>query len=311
MKKTERLNGIIFALKERGKLTAAELADLFEVSMRTIYRDIDALSQLKVPIYTYDGVNGGYEIDMDYFIPSITLSEQEIIMLLMVLDLGETIKLPNLSGDYQILKGKVINTLTDVDRHRVDRLMSHILFGGFRLEPTDYSENVLKSIFDSFMDERMLDIVYYNPRRDEYGQRSVSPTQLFFDEGGWYMTAYCHLRNEKRVFRLDRIKSVQILDQENLYLGKEISSATDKFVGREYTLEIEKSLFRVLKDNDYLSDVQILSDNDPMTIQFKTHIEVDVTNVILNNPTGVTILAPEEYRNRIKQTVKELSEKYI
>ncbi len=233
MKKTERLNGIIFALKERGKMTAHELADLFEVSVRTIYRDIDALSQLKVPIYTYDGVNGGYEINMDYFIPSITLTEQEVIMLLIVLNYGETIKLPNLTADYQMLKGKVINTLTDIDQAKVKKLIKHIEFGSHRVEPTSYSGDLLRPILDSFIGECNLDITYYNPRRDEYGDRHISPTVLFFDEGGWYLTAYCHLRNEKRIFRLDRIKTLQLSEDSNIYLDKEIHSSTDKFRGKK------------------------------------------------------------------------------
>lgn len=58
MKKTERLNGIVYALKDRGKLTASELSELFEVSLRTIYRDIDALSQLKVLLSPRRGSRG-------------------------------------------------------------------------------------------------------------------------------------------------------------------------------------------------------------------------------------------------------------
>jgi predicted DNA-binding transcriptional regulator YafY len=62
MKKVERQNGIVHLLRIRRKMTANELASYFEVSERTIYRDIDALSQLQVPIIAYEGLGGGYEI---------------------------------------------------------------------------------------------------------------------------------------------------------------------------------------------------------------------------------------------------------
>ncbi len=62
MKKTERLNGIVYALKDRGKLTASELSELFEVSLRTIYRDIDALSQLKVLLSPTKGFTGAMKL---------------------------------------------------------------------------------------------------------------------------------------------------------------------------------------------------------------------------------------------------------
>lgn len=313
MKKTERLNGIIFALKEHGKMTAHELAELFEVSVRTIYRDIDALGQLKVPIYTYDGVHGGYEINMDYFIPSISLTEQEIIMLMIVLNYGETIKLPNLTADYQILKGKIINSLTDVDQAKVSKLMNYIQFGSHRVEPSSYNRDILRPILDGFINESNMVINYYNPRRDEIGKREISPTNLFFDEGGWYLTAYCHLRKEKRIFRLDRIETIKLTHQHNDYLNKKIESVTDKFAETEYTMEIEKSLFRVVKENDYFNDVHILdgSKEDFLTIRVNSRYEEDIVNIILSNPLSITVHEPLWFVEKVKTISKDLYQKYL
>ncbi len=70
---------------------------------------------------------------MNYFMPSISLNEQEIIMLLIVLNYGETIRLPSLTADYQVLKGKVIHALKDVDQIKVKKLMKHIRFGSHRM----------------------------------------------------------------------------------------------------------------------------------------------------------------------------------
>lgn len=103
MKKTERQNGIVHLLRARKKMTANELAAYFEVSERTIYRNIDALSQLRVPIISHEGLGGGYEIDSSYFFPSIKLSEREILMLLMVLKAGEELRVPNMTTDYNLL----------------------------------------------------------------------------------------------------------------------------------------------------------------------------------------------------------------
>lgn len=314
MKKTERLNGIVYALKERGKMTAHELAQLFEVSVRTIYRDIDALSQLKVPIYTYDGVNGGYEINMDYFIPSISLTEQEITMLLIVLGYGETIRLPNLTADYQILKGKIINALTDVDQIKVQKLMKRIMFGGHRVEPTSYNSDILWPILDSFIEECNLDITYYNPRRDDYGKRTISPTKLSFEEGGWYLQAFCHLRQEKRVFRLDRINDIHLNTEPNAYLDTAITSSTEKFVGTEYLINIEKSLFRVLRENDYFSDILKIYDTaspNNLQVRFFTKYEEEIINITMRNPESITVLEPGHFIDKIKSIAKKLNEKYL
>ncbi|WP_430882550.1 helix-turn-helix transcriptional regulator [Fusibacter sp. JL216-2] len=322
MKKTERLNGIVYALKDRGKLTASELSELFEVSLRTIYRDIDALSQLKVPIITHEGVHGGYEIDMNYFMPSISLNEQEIIMLLIVLNYGETIRLPSLTADYQVLKGKVIHALKDVDQIKVKKLMKHIRFGSHRIEPTCYEPNILRPILDSFIDEFNLTMTYYNPQRDQERARKISPKNLFFEEGGWYLTAYCHLREEKRVFRLDRMKNVKIRYEKNAYLNRPISSATDKFSGAEYVMSIDLSLYRVLKDNDYFSDIHVLDNNKaheagylPATsnsifIKFFTRYEKDILSITLENPNLISIYEPTAFKDKVVKKASQLFNKY-
>lgn len=313
MKKTERLNGIIFTLKEHGKMTAHELAEHFEVNVRTIYRDVDALSQLKVPIITYDGVHGGYEIDMDYFIPSIKLTEQEVIMLMMVLKFGESIKLPNLTADYQMLKGKVINTLADVDQQKVQQLMQHVHFSSSRLEPQGYSKGLLHPVLESFIETCNLDITYYNPRRDTCDVRHISPTSLFFEEGGWYLNAFCHLRQEKRCFRLDRIKDIELSAEKNLYMHREISSSTDKFKREVYELSIESDLFRVLKDNDYFSHIELLNDRDNPLLRLRvdTPYEEELTKVVLSNPGAITIESPTYYVEKIKRITQTLYNKYL
>lgn len=311
MKKAERLNGIIYALKERGKLTGSELAQIFEVSDRTIYRDVDALSQLNVPIFAHEGKNGGYEIDLDYFIPSIKLTEQEIIMLLMILKIGEEIKFPNLTGDYKLLKSKIINILADTDKTKVDRLLSHISFYISRVRPGDYRDNVLLTVLYSFMESQMIHIAYYNPANHEIVKRNVSPTELFYDEGGWYLSGFCHKRNEKRTFRLDRIKEIEILEQENKYIGKTVQSSNDKFQEKEYLLEINRSLFRLIKDNFYMKHSDVITDDEPMKIKIVCKYEEDITSMVLRNPKSVRVLGPETYQKYLKGIVQELSNKYI
>lgn len=71
--------------KQKGRLSADELAELLEVSKRTIYRDIDALCQMGIPIIAYEGANGGYEIDESYFMPTVRLSEREVFILMLLL----------------------------------------------------------------------------------------------------------------------------------------------------------------------------------------------------------------------------------
>jgi len=311
LKKIERLNGIIFSLKEKGRLTAKQLAELFEVSERTIYRDIDALSQLKVPIIAFDGFNGGYEIDDDYFIPSIKLNENEAIMLLMILNLGGDINFPNNKSDYELLRCKIKNTLTISECGDVDSFLDRVSFNVSNIKPVSYSEGILSSIITALIHKKQLQFVYYTPASDRNTERTVSAQELFFDEGGWYISAYCHLRNEKRVFRLDRISKITVLEARNEHMNEEISSRSDKFVTRTYTLKMSKRTYRVLKENRYFSDSKILKEDEFILLNITTKLESEITRIILENPESVTVLGPSEYLMKIEGLVEKLKYKYL
>lgn len=190
MKKTERQNGIVHLLRSRKKMTAKELSVYYEVSERTIYRDIDALSQLKVPIISYEGLGGGYEIDASYFMPSIRLDANEVLMLLMVLKAGEEFRIPNMVSDYHVLVSKLMNTLSDIEKHNTTQVLSHIDFYVSHILPERYASEVLPTIIEALWKSCDLQMLYYHPERDESDNRKFSPTNLFYENGGWYISGF-------------------------------------------------------------------------------------------------------------------------
>ncbi|KAB3538537.1 YafY family transcriptional regulator [Alkaliphilus pronyensis] len=311
MKKSERLNGLIFALNERGRLTAKDLAELFEVSERTIYRDIDALCQLKVPIVAYEGLNGGYEINSDYFLPSIKLNKQEILMLLIALRVGEELKLPTLSGDYQLLRAKIINTFSKDDLDQVENLLDKMSFYFSRIEPTEYVVGVFSTIIEGLINNVQISMEYYVPKRNQLTKRILSPTELFFDEGGWYLTGFCHMRNEKRTFRLDRIRGISLLEEKNQVKCDHLNNISNHYIEETYILELLPSFYRVIKDNFYMSKSQILSENSLIRVQVVSQFKDEITKIILSNPNKVTIIEPASYKKEIQQLIEALSNKYL
>jgi len=312
MKKTERQNGIVHLLRIRRKITASELASYFEVSERTIYRDIDALSQLRVPIVSYEGLGGGYEIDSSYFFPSIKLSEQEILMLLMVLKAGEELRFPNMVTDYNLLSSKVINALSDEEREKVVQVMSHIEFDMIRIMPKGYIHDILNPLLDAFWRSCDLQIGYYHPERDETKHRRFSPIKLFFADGGWYVTGYCHLRQAKRTFRLDRIVSVTCLDEDNGYMNSQLSLPQhDKFKWHTYEFIIEPNLYRIIKEDVYLQHAEVKATENELHLTVSTPYKDEICQLVLSHPEEVTVLAPEEFAQEIKKISQVLYKKYL
>lgn len=312
MKKTERQNGITHLLRMRRKMTAKELADYFDVSERTIYRDIDALSQLHVPIISYEGLGGGYEIDFSYFLPSIKLSEQEILMLLMVLKAGEEFRIPNMAADYNLLSGKLLNVLPDEERQKATQAISHINFDILRIIPKGYADDVLKPILEALFKSCDLHLSYYHPERNATESRRFSPIELQFGDGGWYINGYCHLRKEKRTFRLDRIVSITCVDEENHFINRELPVPEhDKFRWNTYELLIDPALYRIIKDDVYLQNAVTQSIDSKIHLTVRTPYKDEICKLVLCHPEKVTALKPEEFMEEIKQLSNALSEKYL
>jgi predicted DNA-binding transcriptional regulator YafY len=311
MKKTERQNGIVHLLRVRKKMAAHELARYFEVSERTIYRDIDALSQLQVPIIAYEGLGGGYEIDPSYFMPSMKLSEQEALMLLMVLKAGEELHIPNLATDYNLLRSKVINALSDEERQKADQVMAHIEFNIIRIMPKGYIQDVLKPLLEAFGRACDVGMGYYHPERDETEYRQVSPIRLFYADGGWYVKGFCHVRQAKRTFRLDRIMSLTCLEAENRYMNSELSIPDqDKFKWNTYELMIDPTLYRIIKEDAYLQHAEVKPVEDGLHLTVRTPYKDDILQLVLHHPEQVTALTPEAFLQELEALSQAIHKKY-
>ncbi|QVK17607.1 YafY family transcriptional regulator [Mycoplasmatota bacterium] len=312
MKKIERLSGIIYALKENKKMTAKELAATFEVSERTIYRDIDALSQLKVPIVAFEGFEGGYKIDENYFLPSLPLEQNEILYLLICLRSGEVLRVPNMQGSFESLKYKLLNILDDDIKRKFSTTLSRIILEMNRIIPDSYCDNLFHKIIESFIDYKDLIITYYTPKNDEYIKRRVTPYILAYDSGGWYLNGYCHIRETKRCFRLDRIKEIEVSNEDyDQYIVDEymINLKSDK---KDFKIKIvmDKKLYETVKNDDYFFRAQTKNMKDKIELDIYTNNIDFFVSFAIKNCDKATIIEPVECIDKIKQLCSNILEKY-
>lgn len=306
MKKSERMNAIIYILKERGKLTAGDLANLLEVSVRTVYRDIDALSQIKVPIIAYEGNQGGYEIDPGYFIPSIQLTEDEITSFILLLRLGQELKIPGLHKNYDMLSLKLLNAVPKDKRPKLERFLAKFKIYVNRIYPGPYLDQLLDVIIQSFEQEKRLKLSYAAPGTAQACERIVSPSSFAFDEGGWYLTGYCHLRKAKRTFRLDRITSIELLDNPCYFPeNKEAFEANDSVI--RCLLEIDPHFYEVIKHNYYMEEHKILEASELLKVELYINREETLLELALRNSAHCKVIEPQSLCEQIKGIAKDLT----
>jgi predicted DNA-binding transcriptional regulator YafY len=196
-----RLFQIVYLLLEKGDMTAAQLAERFEVSPRTIYRDIDALCNVGIPVYTDRGKGGGIRLMPEFVLNRSLLSHEEQDEILFAL---QSLEKTGASGTGELLE-------------RLGGLFRHKSADWIKVDFSDWgSGGAGKETFDlirqGILKRRLLRFYYYNAC-GEAGERTVEPLRLCFKSGNWYLQAYCRAKQDYRNFKLCRIRQALLLEE--------------------------------------------------------------------------------------------------
>ncbi len=202
MNRTARLTGILLALRG-GKQTAAELADRFEVSRRTILRDVDALCQVGVPVVALPGAGGGLTLAADYWLPPLHLTADEATTLLLALQaLGPSADSP-LGPGHRTAEEKVRAALRPDVLAAAEREMTVVAMAPAR-PAADPAHAV--AIRAAIRRGSWLRVTYRSLRRT--AEHDLLPRGLAVNAGRWYLSALDVATRERRTYRLDRIDAV-------------------------------------------------------------------------------------------------------
>jgi len=189
-------------------MPAKEIAERFEISLRTVYRDIKTLQEAGVPIGAENGV--GYYIVGGYYLPPIMITEEEANALIIsekfILNQGDT----SLINDFNSVLIKIKSLLRSFEKENVEKLDN-------RIQPSvkkeTFESNTLSIIQKSITNTRILELHYHSISKNEKTIREVEPLGIYFTDKAWVLVAFCKLRNEQREFRLDRILKISLTTQ--------------------------------------------------------------------------------------------------
>lgn len=196
-------------LIEQNKISASKLAEMFEVTPRTIYRDIEAIQAAGVPIVTYTGTNGGIGILENYKIDKKFFTKEDMITIMT--GLGSISSSVTNSGLNKVLTK--LQSLIPEDHTQEIKLKS----GQVVIDLTTWSGNKklqanLIKIKEALNQRRYL-IFKYLDGNGKSTERKVEPYQLLWKEEKWYINSYCTMRNDFRLFKLSRISYLKVLDE--------------------------------------------------------------------------------------------------
>ena len=222
--KESRLFRILYYLLQHKKATAPELSEEFEVSVRTIYRDIDYISSAGVPIYATQGKDGGIAILDSFTLDKSMLTEIEKEQILTALE--ALIATDGKTTDELLIKLKTLFQMQTTNWIEVD------FSDWFQEKP---AQNIFNDIKKAILDRYVISFEYFN-HQGNHVFRHIQPLKLLFKGKAWYVYGFCLLRNEYRFFKLTRIRNLNITEKK--FLPKESIATLDTTIKKEKTVEV-------------------------------------------------------------------------
>ncbi|MEU0409818.1 YafY family protein [Streptomyces griseorubiginosus] len=306
--KSSRLVSILLLLQTRGRMTAAQLAQELEVSVRTVYRDVEALGAAGVPLYGDAGHAGGYRLLDGYRTRLTGLTTEEAEALFLAGAPGPAAEL-GLGPVLAAAQLKVRAALPVELRAHADRIS-----GRFHLDaPGWYAAGdeapYLLEVAEAVWDNRVLDVVYRRWRAPTDVRRRLEPYGLVLKAGRWYVVA----GPGPRTFRVDQILELTVLDEEfsrpeDFDLGAYWTAYQRDFHDR---LHRGEAVVRLAPGVRLPRAVPHVTDPDGWTVARVPIESIDhAQGEFLRLGTDVEVLEPPELRARMARTVAALAERY-
>ncbi|MCG8569245.1 MAG: YafY family transcriptional regulator [Spirochaetes bacterium] len=302
--KIDRLIGILMMLINKKKVTARQLSEYFEVSVRTIQRDMDTLNMAGIPLYADVGVSGGYQLMDNFRLEKGFLNKDEANILLTFLKGLEGVT------PYSEIKS-IYNKFSSMDFHELD---SNKLI--VKLNPV-YNTSKFRDhlmLFSQARDKQLkLKITYYDVNFN-ITTRIICPYSLLLLSSTWYFFAYCDLRSDFRMFSVKRIAECELTDEpfEMKDMPEQLPWETEMDSNRkseEIILEIDKNLQNKLPD--YFDPASCQVSQDKIIMHLNVSIDEWVYSLIMGLVPYVKIIKPDSLRKdfveRLKKSINDNS----
>lgn len=294
-----RMFEIIYILIDKKTVTARELSGRFEVSMRTIYRDVETLSSAGIPIYMSKGKGGGISILEDFVLNKVVLTEEE--------------------------KTDVLSSMKAVDAINFNATNSALnklssLFGGNNSDwiEVDFSSwynsgeesEVFNNIKSAILSKRVIKFIY-SSGKGERTSREVEPLKLCFKGMSRYLYAFCNLRQDYRFFKLSRIKDIVITEKKFERIVTSPIFKSDNMFNEKYInlkLKISSSMaFRVYDEfDDYTKEP-----DGSFIIDTIYPVGEWLFSYIASFGSNCEVLEPLDIRNKIKEELQKILDNYL
>ncbi len=310
MNKTERMLAIVLELQRRSWIRAEDLAATFEMSVRTIYRDMQALSEAGVPLLGSPGQ--GYSLSEGYFLPPIHFTAEEAVTLLLGTDFVEQQFGQHYRHNAESARRKIESILPERVREQSDPIREGIrLLAQRQTLYTVDDRQYVEPIGQAIVQKRKLQFGYSKPHQQSI-TRTVCPYGLALNMNHWVLVAYCELRQDIRHFRLSRLSDLVELD-EHFVMPEDFKLAEYRPPDHRHMvirLQFESHMTERIQEvgHFYMETIEPQEQYTIVTMRVR-HFE-DVLYWILSWGDSVTVLEPESLRQHMIEKINNMLKRY-
>lgn len=301
--KLDRLLSIVVILLNKDRVSAKELASRFEVTTRTIYRDIDSINMAGIPIISYPGNDGGFGIMENFRLERHIFTEEDIIEVLSAL-----------KGMTGLIHSERIRSAADKFANMIDSKKAADFFDdGIIIDINPWGskskiDSDFRSIYSAILSRKKLSF-RYSDYNGKCSSRTVEPISLIFKAYSWYLYSYCIEKEDYRTFRLSRIKNLSVLKET--FTGKKKKYQSDYIIKPDTDITIRfKNSFETLI-SEFFPQNRIEKASNYSTITFKAHNEEWLYKILLGMGKDIEIVSPQSVRENFKKYLQEISSKYF
>lgn len=304
--RVDRLLSMILIISNKGKVTGKELSEHFEVSLRTVYRDMEKICEAGIPIASEGGKGGGFYVMESFSLDNLFLKQDEVHTLSAVMgNLGFLFGKNRQFNDI-LLKFGALNGKDKGLRGRLDINMSH-----FAME--DELKEYLHLINRALEENRRLELDYIN-RRMDYEKREVLPYYIDFSNGNWYLVGFCKKRNAFRRFKLVRIRGLKLGERfakDNVSIEDIRSKFNEDYNSKSIRIVLRFAGRMGAQLNEYFRKENITAAEDGSYIvkDFFPY-EEGLVKYLLGFGKDCEVLEPEYLKEEVKNYIKEMLQKY-
>jgi predicted DNA-binding transcriptional regulator YafY len=305
----DRMLAITIMLLNKNRVSAKELADRFEVSIRTVYRDINAISMAGIPITSYSGKQGGFGIIDNFKLDRQLLTMKDLLTILSALKgINATLEDKELDSAIEKITCLIPDDKTNLLEDHLQHISIDILPWSYKRKQQEH----IKLIHDSIAANKVIEFHYENSK-GEIRQRKVEPMTLLFKGYAWYLFSFCLFRNDYRMFRLSRMKEVTALEEKFVRKDKTYKEYFRESFDSAKIIDIVLKFPNKMRQKviEYFGDESVIEKHENfLTVKFNMPEDEWIYSMILSFGEFVEVLEPKYMRNILKEKSKKMFELY-